>query len=76
MPIHMILSDNRVHTAYSDWDGGCESIDYVDNPHDVALYASAVLAADKGIASELQRNDYNGYDVVTDEGKRFSFRRR
>lgn len=72
----MILPDNRLHNASAVWDGGCESIDYVDNPKDVALYASAVIAADKGIPSELQANDYNGFDVVTDEGKRFSFRRR
>jgi hypothetical protein len=54
---------------------GAECIDYVDDPRDVALRASTVLAVDKGVPSHIEKNDYNGYDVVTDEGKRFSFRR-
>jgi hypothetical protein len=50
--------------------------DCVDNPEKVALYASAVLAADKGIPSDVERIDDNTFDVVTDEGKRFRFCRR
>ncbi len=47
--------------------------DKVANPSQIALYASAVLAADKGIPSEIVKRDENTYDVVTDEGKIFRF---
>ncbi len=50
-----------------------ESVDYVDDPVKFARYASAVLAADKGIPSHIESNDGRDYDVVTDEGKRFRF---
>ena len=53
-----------------------ECIDYVDDPLDAARRASLILAGDYGIRNEIQRNDYNGYDVVTDENKRFQFRRK
>jgi hypothetical protein len=52
------------------------STDYVANPHDIALYVSAVLAADKGIPSDIVSNDSGGFDVVTDENKVFRFCRK
>lgn len=44
------------------------STDYCADPYRVALYASIVLAGDKGIANEIVKNDVDGYDVVTDRG--------
>jgi len=50
-----------------------ESVDYVENPLNTARYASAVLAADKGIPSRIESHNGRDYAVVTDEGKRFLF---
>lgn len=53
-----------------------ESVDIVDNPHHVALWASAVLAADKGIPSDVEPVNCArgpGYDVVADNGSVFRF---
>jgi hypothetical protein len=48
--------------------------DKVSNPEQIALYASAVLAADKGIPSTIEiKKGGKIYDVVTDEGKIFRF---
>jgi hypothetical protein len=52
-----------------------ESVDYAADPHSAAYRASAILAADKGVPSHLEANDYDGWDVVTDNGKRFQFRK-
>jgi hypothetical protein len=52
------------------------STDFVEDPYRVALYASAVLAADKGIPSEVVRIDDNTYHVVTEAGKIFRFLRK
>lgn len=53
-----------------------ESVDYVARPSEVALEASNVLAVNKGIPNKLQANDYDGYDVVLDNGRRFQFRQK
>lgn len=50
-----------------------ETTDYVENPIQTARYASAVLAADKGIPSRIESHNGRDYAVVTDEGKRFLF---
>jgi hypothetical protein len=55
---------------------GAESIDWVDDPQLEAYRASTLLSVDKGIPSHIEENDYDGFDVVTDNGKRFSFRRK
>jgi hypothetical protein len=47
--------------------------DKVSNPHEIAMYASAIIAADKGIPSEIVKRDDCTFDVVTDEGKIFRF---
>jgi hypothetical protein len=52
---------------------GAESVDWVDNPRDAALRASTILAGDKGIANHVECNDYHGFDVVADNGRRFRF---
>lgn len=48
------------------------STDKVANAYQVALYASAVLAVDKGVPSEIKKTR-KGYDVVTDKGDIFRF---
>src|SRR5271157_440071 len=55
---------------------GAESIDYVENPNEEALRASIILHGDKGIPNHIESNDYAGADVVTDEGRRFQFRKK
>lgn len=50
-----------------------ETTDHVENPLQAARYASAVLAADKGIPSRIESHNGRDYAVVTDEGKRFLF---
>ena len=55
---------------------GVDCITYTGNPKDYAYTLSACLAADKGIASNVVSNSFNGYDVVTDEGKVFQIRRK
>jgi hypothetical protein len=50
-----------------------ETTDCVENPLQAARYASAVLAADKGIPSRIESHNGRDYAVVTDEGKRFLF---
>jgi hypothetical protein len=55
---------------------GAESVDYVENPNSEALRASIILAGDKGIPNHIEKNDYAGCDVVTDDGRRFQFRKK
>lgn len=50
------------------------SVDYVDDTERVAMWASTVLAADKGIPSRIVPTDgCAGHDVCTDEGTVFRF---
>ncbi len=55
---------------------GVDCITYTGNPKDYAYTLSAVLAADKGIASDVVPAVHSGYDVITDEGKIFRIRRK
>lgn len=50
-----------------------ETTDYVENPLQAARYASAVLAADKGIPNRIESHNGRDYAVVTGEGRKFLF---
>jgi hypothetical protein len=58
--------DNKMPT-----NDAVETVDYVANPLAYAQYASAVLAADKGVPSTIRTNSA-GYDVIA-EGRIFRF---
>ena len=44
------------------------SVDVVLDPYQTALYASCVLAVDKGIPNAIECVDAHTWDVVTDQG--------
>jgi len=48
------------------------STDKVDNPKDMANYASAVISADYGISNTVEEIK-GGFEVVTEDGKVFQF---
>jgi len=56
-------------------DGNPVSIDGVDNPKECALWASTVLAVDKGYASDILCYDDDTYEVFADNGASFRFYR-
>lgn len=45
----------------------------LENPHDLALYFSAILAVDKGIPSEVVEIENGWRVVIADEGKAADF---
>jgi hypothetical protein len=65
-------SKGETMAARNDYFGRTFSTDTVADPLAVANYASAILAADKGIPSDVIKTDY-GYKVVTDENAVFEF---